>query len=136
MNAAFIIAFLLFVAYEMFEVIAKIEETRWNRTLDVVVGMVSFTPTFLLSPVFAREYVVTTFVIVLVVDAVLSYFGWRASQKATVLETKLRTEFGKEKERFAVRRARFSERLHRRRAERLRARIEREKRRSEVVEME
>src|SRR3990167_4615278 len=57
-NAAFIIAILLLVAYEMFEVIAKIEETRWNRVLDVVVGMASFTPTFLLAPHFNQPYVI------------------------------------------------------------------------------
>ena len=44
-RSAFVIAFLLLVGYEMFEVIAKIDETRWNRTLDVVVGMASVVPT-------------------------------------------------------------------------------------------
>ncbi|MFZ2556205.1 MAG: hypothetical protein WAZ27_04890 [Minisyncoccia bacterium] len=102
-NAAFIIAFLLLVAYEMFEVIAEIEETRWNRILDVVVGMVSFTPTFLLAPNVPQVYAVGAFILVVAVDSVLSYFGWLASHKASALETKLRAEFEKEKQRFAHR---------------------------------
>lgn len=102
-NAAFVIAFLLLVAYEMFEVIAEIEETRWNRVLDVVVGMLSFTPTFLLAPSVPRTYLVVTFVIVVIADTILSYFGWLASRKASVLESKLRTEFEKERERFTRR---------------------------------
>jgi len=99
-NAAFIIAFLLFVAYEMFEVIAKIEETRMNRTLDVVVGMASFAPTFLMASFFPQSYVIGVFVVATALDAVLSFFGWLASRKAYVLEAKLRAEFAKEKDRF------------------------------------
>lgn len=104
-NAAFIIAFLLLVAYEMFEIIAEIEETRWNRVLDVVVGMLSFTPTFLLAPNFPQGFVVAAFILVVAIDSVLSYFGWLASQKASTLETKLRAEFEKERQRFARRKA-------------------------------
>lgn len=103
-SAAFVIAFLVLVAYEMFEVIAKIEETRWNRILDVVVGMMSFTPTFLLLPSVPQAWAIGTFVVVVILDSVLSFFGWRASAKAAQLEKTLRAEFEKEKERFVVRR--------------------------------
>lgn len=103
-NAALIIAFLLLVAYEMFEVIAEIEETRWNRILDVVVGMISFIPTFLIAPQFSSSIIIGTFILVLIVDCTLSYFGWLASHKASTLESKLRAEFEKEKVRFARRR--------------------------------
>lgn len=106
-NAAFVIAFLLLVAYEMFEVIAKIEETRWNRVLDVVVGMASFTPTFLLLPNFPRSSAVGIFIVVVAADSILSFFGWRASAKAAALEKSLRAEFERERERFALRRARM-----------------------------
>lgn len=123
-NAAFIIAFLLLVAYEMFEAIVKIEETHWNRILDVVVGMVSFTPTFLLAPQFPRMQVIMACTVVLALDGILSFFGWRASQKASVLESAVRAEFEKEKERFVLRRARFTERIRERRAERLLKRLE------------
>src|SRR3989344_49492 len=114
-NAAFTIAFLVLVAYEMFEVIAKIEETRFNRVLDVVVGMASFTLTFLLAPMFPQLYVIVLFIIVLALDGVLSFFGWQASQKASILEGKLRVEVTREKERFTKRRAVFRERWQARR---------------------
>lgn len=114
-NAAFTIAFLLLVAYEMFEVIAQIEETRWNRVLDVVVGMASFAPTFLLAPYGREPYIVIVFIIIIVMDGVLSFFGWQASQKAATLEGKLRAEVMREKERFTKRRAVFRERWQARR---------------------
>ncbi len=104
LNAALTIAFLLLVAYEMFEVIAQIEETRWNRVLDVVVGMASFAPTFLLAHFFPQTHVIGAFMIVTVLDSVLSFFGWQASQKASILEGKLRAEVTREKERFSKRR--------------------------------
>lgn len=103
-NAAFVIVFLLLVAYEMFEVIAKIEETRWNRILDVVVGMASFTPTFLLLPGVPRVWAIGVFIAVLILDCVLSFFGWLASQKAAQLEMSLREEFERERARFMVQR--------------------------------
>ncbi|MEK7509263.1 MAG: hypothetical protein AAB605_00950 [Patescibacteria group bacterium] len=115
---SFIIAFLLFVAYEMFETIAQIEETRWNRTLDVVVGMVSFAPAFLLAPLFPQPQVIAVFVVVTAVDTVLSFFGWRASQKAAVLEARLRVEFGKEKEKFVEQKERVQKRWRERKKQR------------------
>ena len=107
-RSAFVIAFLLLVGYEMFEVIAKIDETRWNRTLDVVVGMVSFVPAFLLAPALAPEEARVALAIIFIMDAVLSFLGWRASQKAAVLEAKLRAELRKERERFTRRRLAIS----------------------------
>jgi hypothetical protein len=115
LNAAFTIAFLLLVAYEMFEVIAQIEETRWNRVLDVVVGMTSFAPTFLLTPHVREPYVIIVFVTVAALDAVLSFFGWQASQKASVLEGKLRAELIRERERFTVRRQAITRNIRHRR---------------------
>ena len=115
-NAAFTIAFLVLVAYEMFEVIAKIEETRSNRVLDVVVGMASFTPTFFLLPSVPKSNAILIFGAVLILDAVLSFFGWQASRKAYVLEQNLRAEFVKEKERFTkgrdVLKKKWKERKH------------------------
>lgn len=107
-RSAFIISFLLLVGYEMFEVIAKIDETRWNRTLDVVVGMASFAPAFLLAPAFAYEQVVAAIAVIFIADAVLSFLGWRESQKAAVLEATLRAELRKERERFTRRRLAIS----------------------------
>ncbi|MBL8157999.1 hypothetical protein JNK62_00485 [bacterium] len=113
-SAAFVIAFLLLVAYEMFEVIAEIEETRWNRVLDVVVGMASFTPTFLLLPGIPRGWAIGAFIVVLILDSVLSFFGWLASHKAATLEKTLKAEFEKEKERFVLRREAVRRRWRRR----------------------
>lgn len=114
-SAAFVIAFLLLVAYEMFEVIAKIEETRWNRVLDVVVGMLSFTPTFLLLPDVPRSWAIGSFIIIALLDSILSFFGWQASAKAAELEKALRAEFEKEKQRFTQRREAVKRRWHHRR---------------------
>lgn len=114
-RSAFVIAFLLLIAYEMFEVIAEIDETRWNRTLDVVVGMVSFTPTFLLAPQMGVELALYVFICVTCADGVLSFLGWRESQKAAVLEEKLRAEMLRERQRFAAQRAVFSAHWHGRR---------------------
>src|SRR3989344_7912925 len=44
--ASVVIALLLFTTYEMWEAMVHIKETPANRFMDVVVGMVSFTPTF------------------------------------------------------------------------------------------
>ncbi len=115
-RSAFIIAFLLLVAYEMFEVIVQIEETRWNRTLDVVVGMLSFTPTILLLPQMGRIQALTLCAVVALADGVLSFLGWRESQKAAVLEEKLRVELTKERERFMRRRSAIATQWRNRRA--------------------
>ncbi len=102
-RSAFIIAFLLLVVYELFESVAKIEETKWNRVLDVVVGMASFSPTFLLVPRIDATYVLVAFGAIALADAILSFFGWRASQKAAELEKVLRAQLHRERERFARR---------------------------------
>ncbi len=114
-RSAFIIAFLLLVVYEMFESVAKIEETKWNRVLDVVVGMVSFTPTFLLLPRVDTTEAIIAFVAITCADVVLSFFGWRASQKAAELEKVLRAQLLRERERFARRQTAITEWRHNRR---------------------
>lgn len=123
--AAFVIAFLLLVAYEMFEVIAHIEETRWNRILDVVVGMVSFAPTYLLAPILETSVALSVFAVVLMLDGVLSFFGWSASQKAAVLEAALRVEFEKERTKLRMRRGALKVSLQNRRRRWRERRIER-----------
>lgn len=100
----FIIAFLILVAYEMFEVIVKIEETRMNRVLDVVVGMVSFTPTFLFAPMFLEMQNIIALVSVAILDAAISWFGWDASQKAAGIESRLRAEIEGQRARIRSRR--------------------------------
>ena len=109
--SAFIIAFLVFVMYEMFEVIAKIEETRMNRTLDIVVGMASFAPAFLFSSYFTYYELVLAFAGITIADGVLSFFGWRESQKAAVWEAKMHHEFIEQRAKMKERREKLKGRF-------------------------
>ncbi len=110
-----IIALLLLVAYEMFEALVKIEETRMNRILDVVVGMASFVPTLLLSPLLSDAQALGALAVAGGTDAVLSLLGWQASQKAAVLEAKVRAEFEERKVNMQERGARLKEKMRERR---------------------
>ncbi len=113
--ASVLLAFLLFVAYEMWEKIVEIEETPANRFMDVVVGMVSFLPTFFLfAPPLPETVFILVFGFVLTANIVMSVFGWIASQKAAVLEKHLR-------ERYARHRLRRLRAKERRREKRLKA---------------
>jgi len=103
-TATILIALLLLISYELWEAMVKIAEAPTNRFMDVVVGMVSFTPTFLF---FARSLTAAqfawTFGSILVITSTLSAFGWHASQKAATLEKRLQ-------EKFAARRSRLTSR--------------------------
>lgn len=112
-RSAWIIALLLLVAYEMFEIIAQIEETRMNSFLDVVVGMSSFLLTFQYAPQLPHQQAVILFGAVFIVDSILSFFGWRESQKASSLEAKMREEWKKERLKFQERRKALSGTLRR-----------------------
>ena len=83
---ALLVAFLVLVMYEMWEDLAQIEETRWNKLLDVVVGMVSCTGALVYAPQFSVSANLGVLVVVGAIDAVLSFFGWQASQKAAAFE--------------------------------------------------
>jgi hypothetical protein len=110
-NATIVIAFLLLTAYEMFEVIARIEETVTNRIMDVAIGMTSFTPVFLLIiPQLSRNEFYALFAPILALDGVLSVVGWRESQKASQLQKKVRSELDKERDRMRVRLIKRAER--------------------------
>ena len=89
---AFAIAFIGTAGYELWEGWIGIEETRMNRFLDVVVGMMSFTPTFLLASMFSQMIDLSILLFVGTCDAVLTYLGWKAAQRAAVLESELRSE--------------------------------------------
>ena len=105
--ASVVIVFLLLVAYEMWEVIVKIEETPTNRLMDVVVGMVSFLPTFLLlDPHLYIEQVMVVFGVVLFTNITLSILGWHASKKAAQFEARVRERYEKRLAKILARRAR------------------------------
>lgn len=108
----YVIALLLLVAYEMFEALAKIEETRMNRVLDVVVGIASFVPTFLFATTLTAPQAFDAFFVVGSIDALVSWFGWHASHKAAALERTLRAEIQGQKEKMQERRTRLKEKLH------------------------
>ena len=114
--ATAVIAFLGFTAYELWEAMVKIEETPQNRAMDVAVGMVSLAPTFLfVVPLFPTPQFIVAFTIVLVANVGLAYIGWRASQKAEVIEEKMRLEIVRQREKFIHRRDAFRARRGRRR---------------------
>jgi hypothetical protein len=108
------IAALLLIAYEMFEIIVDIHETPANRTLDVVVGLASCIPTLYYAPLFPFERVALAFALVLIADSILSFLGWRASQKAAELEVRLRTKWQAERLRMRERGQALKARIKRR----------------------
>lgn len=117
LKSAAIIAFLLLVAYEMFEVIIKVEETKMNRVLDVVVGMISFAPAFLTASFLSRNEVWVAFAAITAVSSVLGIFGWIASQKALAFERQVQSRFYEQRERMRARRALFKKNMLERRKE-------------------
>lgn len=115
-----IINFLLLVAYEMWEAMVQIHETPQNRVMDVVVGMVSFLPTFLfVAPSLSGAAFILVFGITFTVNITMAAFGWLASRKAIELEIRLRQELKEQREKFKARRARFLADRKRRREEKL-----------------
>ncbi len=85
-----VIAFLCFVAYEMWEAMVKIHETPQNRFMDVVVGMGSFLLTHAIGipPAWTMQFYIAFFG-VLAINVVLATLGWIASQKAAELERRM-----------------------------------------------
>src|SRR3989344_99725 len=114
--ASAVIAFLLFVTYELWEAMVKIHETPQNRSMDVVAGMVSFVPTFFLMQGLSGSSFILMFGFVLTVNVVLATAGWLASRKAEEFEQRLRTEFMAQRERLRERRARIRTAMKGRRA--------------------
>ena len=112
--ASAVIAFLLFVAYELWEAMVKIHETPQNRSMDVVVGMVSFVPAFFLVQGLSGSDFILAFGLVLTVNIVLATFGWLASRKAEEFEQRLRSEFMAQRERLRERRVRLRTAMKRR----------------------
>lgn len=105
-TASIVIAFLLLVAYEMWEKIVGIEEAPTNRVMDVVVGMVGFLPIFfLLAPALSQTNRILVFGFLLTVNVVGSVFGWMASQKAVELKKRVRARYELRRKRRLERKA-------------------------------
>ena len=112
---AVLLALVSLTCYEMWEALVKIEETLSNRFMDVVVGMVSFIPTFFwLAPRLSTPAFWTVFGVAFVVDIFLSRLGWRASQKAAELQKRVHTKFDLERAKLQKQKARLRKRFHRR----------------------
>ena len=116
---ALILATILLIAYEVFEVWVGIYESDWNRRLDVVVGLASFIPTLLIIYDWSFLSVLILGLIVGILDGILSYLGWSASQKGLQLELKIQREYEilknkfleKMKERKEIRREKMAAKL-------------------------
>lgn len=107
------LAAVVLIAYELFEIYAEIEEAPTNRFMDVVVGMVGYVPAFfLISPILTSEDLVLTFVLLLVLNSALSIAGWHASQKALDIEKHLRTRLAADRQRLKERSKRFRSKHH------------------------
>ena len=109
---AFVIALIILIAYEFFEYFADIKEMFTNSVMDVVVGMVSFAPTFYLFPRVSPDLALRIFVITAITDGMLSWFGWRASYKAYIFETRVRAEFEKQKDKMKESGTKLKRKLH------------------------
>ncbi len=120
--ASMVIGLLVFVLYEMWEAMVKIQETPQNRFMDVVIGMASFTPTFFFFQGLSMSSFTLLFGLVLTTNVVLAAFGWLASRKAAEFEQRLRLEFIQQRQRLLNRRVRFRANRERRRLRRLQGR--------------
>jgi hypothetical protein len=97
---ATLLAAVLLIAYEVFEHMIEIDETVWNRRLDVVVGLASFIPITIL--IFDWKFL-EVFILGLCIgipDGILSYLGWSASQKGMLFEKKVQREYETLKTKF------------------------------------
>ncbi len=108
-----VIALLLLILYEMWEAMVGIAEEPTNRFMDVVVGMTGFLPAFFLALLLSHTLLILSFGLVLTVNAVMSVFGWQASQKAAALEKRMRERYAKERARLIKRKSQLSERFKR-----------------------
>lgn len=115
-HESLVLAFVLLVSYELWEAMVDIQETPTNRIMDVVVGMVSFYPTFaFLAPILTGAAFGEMFAGVLAVNILLAALGWRASRKAAALERRLRARYERGKARAQARLARLRRKMARKR---------------------
>jgi hypothetical protein len=112
---AAMITFVLLVVYEYFEFAVDIQEAITNRYADVIVGMAGYFLAFeVLAPSLSETYIVLTFVVVCLLTVTVSTVGWRASQKAAALQTRVRVRYAADRARLKERSARFRGHFRRR----------------------
>jgi len=106
--AGVVVALVALTAYELFEVLAKIQESPTNRFMDVVVGMMGYVPAFfLVTLVISGSHLVLTFGLLLLLTVAMSIVGWRASQKAAVFEKRFLAKLASSRSRLLERDAQF-----------------------------
>jgi len=108
---AYIVAFLLLVMYEMFEAMVDIEETPQNRVMDVVVGMVSFVPSYHITSMLPLPLSLALCSVFLGSAWALSAVGFSESKKAEEFEARLRAEFALGKRKLKEERAKIAARM-------------------------
>ena len=109
-----ILALLLLISYEMWEMIVQIEEASTNRFMDVVVGMVGYLLAFFpLASWLPQTETRFTFGAVLTTNILMSMFGWRASQKAAALKKRMIARYSAQRARLLKQKVRFQERFRR-----------------------
>lgn len=108
-----LLALFLLIAYELFEKFVEIYEAPTNRFMDVVVGMAGYIPAyFLISPFLINEHLILIFTLLLILNSVMSVIGWRASQKATALEKRVRAKIASNRKRLKERGVAFRSKHH------------------------
>lgn len=122
---AYIIALLLLVMYEMFEVMAHIEETPQNRVMDVVVGMASFIPSYRLTFALPMPLSIALCALFLGSAWALAAVGFGESKKAEAFEAKLRAEIALGRRKLKEKRMKMAARRQKRKELRTMRKIER-----------
>ena len=84
----------------------KIEETPQNRFMDVVLGMASFVPVFLLSQGLPTTLLILVLGFTLTANIVMATLGWLESRKAGEFEERMRIRLAERRRRIVERRAR------------------------------
>ena len=109
-----VLALVLLISYEMWEMIVKIEETPSNRVMDVVVGMVGYVLSFfVLVPQLTSTWLLFVTVLVILTDIGMSIVGWRASQKAAALKTRMLDRYATQRARLLKQKKHFQRRFKR-----------------------
>ena len=94
------LATILLIAYEIFEIKVGIEESNWNRRLDVVVGLTSFIPLTIVISSWSFFEVFILGLFLGIIDGVISGFGWYMSRKGVLFEQKVHSEYELLKNKF------------------------------------
>lgn len=74
----FAISLIAMISWEVFEVIKKITETKFNRSMDIILGVIGFFITYYLEPIFNNEQYFILFIVLLISWLTLELWGYFA----------------------------------------------------------